>query len=252
MKQKIIVAGSGGYTSDIYETALLLGYEVLILNPLTKSLFNDEKIILLEEVTEELLLLPIITSSVNYPEYSNLSFDKEEISSKKKLVDQIESMGFKNWTSIIHPSTSISTSAKLAVNVFVNANSTISSNSSVSKNTIINRNVSIGHDISIGSLCTISPGVTITSMVRIQDSVFVGAGAIITNGVAVGSGATVAAGSVVTRDVMSLTLVMGTPARPTGYLTRGKGKKMRLRTKKILKIPGLSRLCKRIQKSLNS
>ena len=49
--------------------------------------------------------------------------------------------------------------------------------------------------------------------VKIGDNVWIGAGAIILPGVSIGNSSIVGAGSVVTKDVLSNTVVMGIPAR---------------------------------------
>ena len=47
----------------------------------------------------------------------------------------------------------------------------------------------------------------------IQDDVWVGANSIILRGVTVGEGSVIAAGSIVTKDVMSYSVVGGSPAK---------------------------------------
>ena len=250
MNLRIIVSGSGSITAEVTETALLLGYEVINLNPRDKSLSVAGKIFTLQDVTEEFLDLPIIMSSTEYPEFAHLPLDRRWVENHKKLFRHSESIGFKNWASIVHPSAVISSSAKIGVNVFVNANTTISSNSIVSDNTQINRNVSIGHDVTIGNFCNITPGVTVTGFTSIQDSVFIGAGTIIINGVNVGSSATIAAGSVVTRNVQSSTIVMGSPARRKNNIYRSLRRTFMFRISKYLKSLGVEPLVRRLYERL--
>ena len=55
-----------------------------------------------------------------------------------------------------------------------------------------------------------------TRPVRIEDDVWLGAHVVVLPGVTIGSGAIAAAGAVVTRDVASLNIVAGVPARVVG------------------------------------
>jgi UDP-perosamine 4-acetyltransferase len=209
----IVIAGVSEITTDFYETAIVLGYDVLILDVLGNARLEDLKSITLKEVTGEILSLPMIVSTADYPEFYNLPTDRKWIHNRMHLFSQMTSIGFKNWVSLVHPSAVVSPSAIIGSNVFVSANTTIASNSVVSDNTQINRNVSVGHNVTIGSHSEIAPGVTIAGGTTIKDEVFIGAGATVINEVFVGIGATVAAGSLVTRNVKDATLVMGSPAR---------------------------------------
>ncbi|WP_165251625.1 DapH/DapD/GlmU-related protein [Adlercreutzia sp. ZJ304] len=50
--------------------------------------------------------------------------------------------------------------------------------------------------------------------IHIEDDVWIGSGAIVLPGVRIGRGSVVAAGAVVTKDVPSMTVVGGIPAKP--------------------------------------
>ena len=110
--------------------------------------------------------------------------------------------------------------------------------------------VFVENDVRIGDRVTIKCGVQVWDGVELEDDVFVGpnvtftndpfprskqhpsaysrtvirrgaslgGGAVILPGVTVGPGAMVAAGAVVTRDVPAYAVVMGSPARITGYV----------------------------------
>ena len=246
MSRQIIVAGSGNLTTEIYETAVLLGFDVLILDLIGNSQIIAARKIKPSDVTEDLRKIPIIMGTVNYPEFEKLNFLELSRKNREKLYTEIINLGFKNWVSIIHPSAVVSPSAKIAMNVFVNANSTISSNSVIAENSRINRNVSIGHDVSIGAFCDIAPGVTITGAVQIEDSVFIGAGSVLIHGLRVGKGSSVGAGALVTRSVDDFTLVMGSPARKKNQGFRAFRKRVLPKILKLLKALKLHKTIKRV------
>ena len=108
---------------------------------------------------------------------------------------------------------------------------------SVGTNTAFNANVhinaSVGGRISIGKWCLIGPNVVMRTAdhrydnqqlfirqqghlagdIVIEDDVWIGASAVILGDVRIGSGAIVGAGAVVTKNVQSMSIVAGVPAK---------------------------------------
>ena len=111
---------------------------------------------------------------------------------------------------------------KLGKGVVVLMNATINVNAEIKEYTMIDMNVVVGSNAIIGANVHIGAGSVISGVLEpvsskpviIEDNVFIGAGSVILPGIKVGKGAIVGAGSVVTKDVLSDTVVYGNPARP--------------------------------------
>ena len=246
VKPRLIIVGTGALEVEINETAVMLGYEIANLDIENNVFIIDGGKMPLSQAPKEFLTLPIILSNFDYDKFAGLPVFRSWSKNRIQLLNDVEAMGFTNWTSIIHPSSVISSSASIGKNVYISANSTISSNSRIASHSFINRDVSIAHDVNIGFFCFVAPGVTVTGNISIQDSVFIGAGSILINGASIGSGATIAAGSIVTRSVKDSSFVMGSPARPKSKFLRNQRKKLRLLVSKYLKMLGLLTFAKSV------
>jgi 2,3,4,5-tetrahydropyridine-2,6-dicarboxylate N-acetyltransferase len=91
----------------------------------------------------------------------------------------------------------------------------------IGKKTMIDMNVVIGGRAVVGDNCHIGAGTVLAGVIEppsadpviIEDDVLIGANVVVLEGVKVGKGAVIAAGSVVVKDVESLTVVAGVPAK---------------------------------------
>lgn len=152
----------------------------------------------------------------------------------------------------IHPSASVSPTARIGQGTKVWINVQIRENAAIGENCIVSKDVYIDHAVTIGDRCKIQNSVSIYNGVKIENDVFVGPNVAFTNdriprafntewkvtptqicngvslganstiicGITVGEYAMVAAGSVVTKDVPPYTLVMGNPARAVGLIDK--------------------------------
>jgi UDP-2-acetamido-3-amino-2,3-dideoxy-glucuronate N-acetyltransferase len=151
-------------------------------------------------------------------------------------------------------------SKNIGKNTFVWQYSIILSGASIGENCNINCHTFIENDVKIGDFVTIKSGVYLWDGIKIEDFVFVGpnvtftndvrprskqypdtinktlikknasigAGAIILGGVTIGEFAMVGAGALVTKNVPSRALVIGTPAKIIGWLNDD-GSKMEIK-----------------------
>lgn len=150
----------------------------------------------------------------------------------------------------IHPSASVSESAKIGAGTKVWINVQIREQAEIGTDCIISKDVYIDHAVKIGNRCKIQNSVSVYNGVTIEDEVFVGPNVAFTNdkvprafnadwkitstlvqrgasiganatvvcGITIGSYAMIAAGSVVTKTLPSHALVMGNPAKIVGYV----------------------------------
>ena len=156
----------------------------------------------------------------------------------------------------IHPSAVVDESAVLGAGCKVWHFSHVLSGSRIGENCILGQNVMVGPDVVIGSGCKVQNNVSIYTGVTLEDDVFcgpscvftnvltprafverkneflptlvkkgatIGANAVIVCGVTIGAYAMIGAGAVVTKDVSPHALVLGNPARRTGWVSRSGG-----------------------------
>ncbi len=138
--------------------------------------------------------------------------------------------GTKIWHfSHILPGAKIGLNCSFGQNVNVDSGVVIGDNVRVQNNVSIYSGVTIENDVFLGPSCVLTNVTNPRSQVKrghlyektlIRRGATVGANATIVCGVALGRYCFVGAGSVVTKDVPDYALILGTPARQTGWMSR--------------------------------
>jgi UDP-perosamine 4-acetyltransferase len=113
----------------------------------------------------------------------------------------------------IHPSSSISKSAKLGVNVVVCAGAVISTGAQVADGVIVNTSAVVDHECEIATGAHICPAAALAGRVRVGEEAFLGIGCKIIQCLRIGNRAIIGAGAVVLSDVPDEVTVVGVPAR---------------------------------------
>lgn len=131
-----------------------------------------------------------------------------------RLPDIILGLGMQieQFTSIIHPSTSISKRATIGQGTLIFAQTTISAHAQIGKMNQILANSVISHDVRIGDFSIIGAGALLSGGVHIGQSCYIGTGSVIHQGVSVGDGALIGMGAVVLHDVAPKSVMVGNPA----------------------------------------
>lgn len=153
-----------------------------------------------------------------------------------------------------HPSAVIDPDVEIGSGTRIWHFSHVLSGSRIGKNCVIGQNVMVGPRVQVGNGCKIQNNVSVYEGVTLEDEVFCGPSAVFTNviiprafiekkdeflatrvergatiganatvicGVTIGKYAMIGAGAVVTRDVDAYALVIGSPARFSGWVGRG-------------------------------
>jgi len=153
----------------------------------------------------------------------------------------------------VHSSSIVSEDSKIGKNTKIWHYSHIFGASSLGENCIIGQNVMIGPDVKLGDRCKIQNNVSLYKGIELEDGVFCGPSCVFTNvktprafidrsneflitkvrkGSSIGANATIicgielgqysmiAAGAVVTRNVEDYSLVIGSPAKHIGWVSK--------------------------------
>lgn len=113
----------------------------------------------------------------------------------------------------IHPSATISDSAKIGKGSVIMPGAIINSDTSVGKHCIINTKASIDHECNIGDFVHIAPGCTISGNVCIGEESWIGVGTCIRQGIKIGRNCMIGAGSVVVKDIPDNVVAYGNPCK---------------------------------------
>jgi UDP-3-O-[3-hydroxymyristoyl] glucosamine N-acyltransferase len=114
---------------------------------------------------------------------------------KKKRINK------KKFINVIHPTSYISSSAKIGINNIINAKSVINNNSLIGNFNMINTGAIIEHNAVIKNFVTMAPGSIILGHAKIENSVFLGANSTIKETLKVGSDCVISANSFLNKDL---------------------------------------------------
>jgi sugar O-acyltransferase (sialic acid O-acetyltransferase NeuD family) len=213
LRKRIVILGTGGNSVDILDTLNDINeaasspvYECVGFLDDNESLWgkrilNAEVLGPLEKARylQDCLFVNGIGAPTNF-------WKKEAIIGKTGAApDQFET--------VIHPSASVSRTAKLGRGVVVFQHVVITSNVRVGDHVIILPNTVISHDDVIGDYTCIAGGVCISGQAKIGRSCYLGTNSTIIGNSEVGDLCLVGMGSCVLRNVPANSVVVGNPAR---------------------------------------
>ncbi len=117
------------------------------------------------------------------------------------------------FVTLVHPSASVSRTARLGAGVVIFPHVTVASNARIGNHVVVLANSVISHDDAVGDFTCIAGGVCLSGNVHVGRACYLGTRSAVIGGVGIGDGALVGMGSVVLRSVAPNTVVAGNPAR---------------------------------------
>lgn len=117
------------------------------------------------------------------------------------------------FVTAIHPRASVGADVVIAEGTVVMAGAVVNTGASVGRFCILNTNCSLDHDSVLDDYASLAPNVATGGRCRIGKGAAIGMGTVIVQGVTVGEHTVIGAASLVMRDVESLVVAYGTPAK---------------------------------------
>ncbi len=114
---------------------------------------------------------------------------------------------------LIHPTASVSPSAKIGTGSVIMPHATVNADTVLGDGAIVNSNAVIEHDCMIGAYTHVSPGCSLAGGVSVGTLTHIGIGASVIQEITIGKSVTLGAGSVVISDLPSNATAVGVPAK---------------------------------------
>jgi acetyltransferase EpsM len=131
---------------------------------------------------------------------------------RKSIIEMLD-INIDNFVTIIHPTASVSPSAKIGKGTVVMPQAVINADVKIGNHCIINSCSVVEHDSLLEDFVHLCPNSTIAGTVEIGKGTFVGSGATIIPSKRVGEWSMIGAGATVINDLPDNCLAVGTPAK---------------------------------------
>ena len=117
------------------------------------------------------------------------------------------------YYTIIHPQATVSYSSRIGYGTYIGPHVTVMPNSIIGNHCSLRASANVGHDCIVGDFCYIGPNSTLSGRVTLEEGVHIGPNACVLEKIKIGMYCVVGLGSAVIKNLPSLTVVFGNPAR---------------------------------------
>lgn len=209
--KKIVILGTGGTSVDILDTIADMQDNGADLKCV--GFLDDNKKLWGKEIESVKVLGPLNkASSLDGVYFINGIGSPSNFINKEKIIAGL-GLSPKRFLTVIHPTASVSRTARIGRGVAILQNVTVTANAKMGDHIVILPNSIVSHNCEIGDYTCIAGGVCISGGVKIGKSCYLGTNSTFRDEVKIGGLCLVGMGSVVLNDVEKKSVVVGNPAR---------------------------------------
>lgn len=135
---------------------------------------------------------------------------------RRKIYERLKHFG--NCLTIIHKTTTISTSSCIENGTFISAGVVVNALTHICEGVILNTSSIVEHECKVGMFSHIGPGAVLAGNVIVGENTFIGANSVVKEGIKIGNNVVIGAGTVVIKDIPDNITIMGNPGKPKNII----------------------------------
>ena len=205
---ELYIIGTGGAAKEIVQLVEQINRQ--------EEKFKIQGFIVLEAVSKSIILLGTEYELIEEKDFlqdvrnASLVISNGFPARRESIYSKFKSYDFPN---LIHPDIDIHHTVRMGVGNILKVGIILTTDIVIGDNNYINRGVQLGHDVNIGNHNVINPGAILSGNVILEDCCMIGSMVCVIQNLSIKKSARVGAGAVVTKNVISNTLVTGIPAK---------------------------------------
>ena len=207
---RFIIIGHGGHSKVITD--------MILTNPKNKIVgYLDDQYKEIHFIKNQ-VQGPILWAKVLAKYYEDIKFIFAIGDNKvRQSIVQNLSIPIEYYSTITHPTATISPSVKIGYGTVVMPHAVINADAVIGNHCIINSGSVVEHDCVIADFVHVCPHSTLTGSVQLAEGVLTGAGSTMLPKVKIGKWATIGAGATVTHNIPPYCTAVGIPAKVKSY-----------------------------------
>lgn len=212
---QLFIIGGGGHAWVVTEAARAAGWTVL-------GFFDDDPSATVDHSTPRVGPIQEAPGHAAHPSETTAGpipsiIAIGTLATRERILRDLRGL----FARVIHPSSIVSSSAKLGEGIFVSAAAVIQGRAVIGDHAIVNTGAIVEHDCVLGRNVHVAPRATLGGGVHVGEHTLIGLGASVRPGVRIGNGCTIGVGAAVIRDVLDGQTVIGVPAKPSEWMLEG-------------------------------